>query len=63
LESQSVVRAKITITLSEKSVEFSKSAAAKGDTQYQRMFSRLLDAYVDAHSGDLARRSSRARER
>jgi hypothetical protein len=54
---------KITITLSKKSVEFFKSAAAKGDTQYQRMIRRLLDAYVDAHSGDLARRSSRARER
>jgi hypothetical protein len=54
---------KITITLSKKSVEFFKSAAAKGDTQYQRMIRRLLDAYVDAHSSDLARRSSRARAR
>ena len=52
---------KITITLSKKSVEFFKSAAAKGDTQYQRMIRRLLDAYVDAHSGDFARRSRRAR--
>jgi len=31
---------KITITLSKKSVEFFKSAAAKGDTQYQRMIRR-----------------------
>lgn len=52
---------KITITLSKKSVEFFKSAAAKGDTHYQRMIRRLLDAYVDAHSGDFARRSTRAR--
>ena len=40
----------VTITLSKKSVEFFKSAAAKGDTQYQRMIRRLLDAYVDAHT-------------
>ena len=45
---------KITITLSKKSVDFFKSAAAKGDTQYQRMIRRLLDAYVAAHSGSLA---------
>jgi len=52
---------KITITLSKKSVEFFKSAAAKADTQYQRMIRRLLDAYVDVHAGDPARRSIRAR--
>jgi hypothetical protein len=52
---------KITITLSKKSVEFFKSAAARSDTQYQRMIRRLLDAYVEAHSGALTRRSSRAR--
>jgi hypothetical protein len=54
---------KITITLSKKSVEFFKSAAARGDTQYQRMIRRLLDAYVDAHTGAPARGSTRARAR
>jgi len=54
---------KITITLSKKSVEFFKSAAAKGDTQYQRMIRRLLDAYVDAHAGDPVRGSTRGRAR
>jgi hypothetical protein len=54
---------KITITLSKKSVEFFKSAAAKGDTQYQRMIRRLLDAYVDAHAGDPVLKSTRARAR
>lgn len=48
---------KITITLSKKSVEFFKSAAARMDNQYQRMIRRLLDAYVDAHAGDRARRA------
>ena len=42
---------KITITLSKKSIDFFKSAAARGDTQDQRMIRRLLDAYVDAHAG------------
>jgi len=41
---------KVTLALSRRSVEFFKSAAAKHDTQYQRMIRRLLDAYVDAHS-------------
>jgi hypothetical protein len=54
---------KITITLSKKSVEFFKAAAAKGDTQYQRMIRRLLDAYVDAHAGEPASASTRARAR
>ena len=54
---------KITITLSKKSVEFFKTAAAKGDTQYQRMIRRLLDAYVDAHTAAPARGSTRARAR
>ena len=54
---------KITITLSKKSVEFFKSAAAKGGTQYQRMIRRLLDAYVDAHAGDVGRRPTRPRAR
>lgn len=52
---------KITITLSKKSVDFFKSAAAKADTQYQRMIRRLLDAYVDAHAGAAARRPTRTR--
>ena len=55
--------AKITITLSKKSVEFFKSAAATGDTQYQRMIRRLLDAYVDAHAGAPVRGSTRSRAR
>jgi hypothetical protein len=54
---------KITITLSKKSVDFFKSEAAKGDTQYQRMIRRLLDAYVAAHAGDSVRRTTRARPR
>jgi len=54
---------KITITLSKKSVEFFKSAAARGDTQYQRMIRRLLDAYVDAHAGVPARGAPRVRAR
>jgi len=48
---------KVTITLSKKSVDFFKSAAAKGDTQYQRMIRRLLDAYVAVHMGDASRPS------
>lgn len=43
---------KVTITLSKKSVDFFKSVAAKGDTQYQRMIRRLLDAYVAAHAAE-----------
>jgi hypothetical protein len=59
---------KITITLSKKSVDFFKAAAAKRDTQYQRMIRRLLDAYVEAHSDGgapraLRKRASGARER
>ena len=54
---------KITITLSKKSVEFFKAAAEKGDTQYQRMIRRLLDAYVDAHTVPTARGSTRTRAR
>lgn len=52
---------KITISLSKKSVEFCRSAAARSDTQYQRMIRRLLDAYVDAHAGALTGRSTRMR--
>ena len=53
---------KVTITLSKKSVDFFKSAATKGDTQYQRMIRRLLDAYVAAHS-DASPGSARTRTR
>ena len=41
---------KVTIALSERSVEFFKSHAAKNQTQYQRMIRQLLDAYVDAYA-------------
>jgi predicted DNA binding CopG/RHH family protein len=53
---------KVTITLSKKSVDFFKAVAAKGDTQYQRMIRRLLDAYVAAHV-DQSPRTARARPR
>ena len=49
---------KVTIALSKRSVEFFKSHAAKNRTQYQRMIRQLLDAYVDAHSQPVARRST-----
>ena len=50
---------KITITLSKRSVDFFKDQAVKNETQYQRMIRRLLDAYVETHSSDLAGRSKR----
>lgn len=50
---------KITITLSKRSVDFFKGKAAEGDTQYQRMIRRLLDAYVEAHADALTGRSTR----
>lgn len=52
---------KITITLSKKSVDFFKAAATSGDTQYQRMIRRLLDAYVEAHAGAADARPPRMR--
>ncbi len=52
---------KVTINLSRKSVEFFKEAAAKSDMQYQRMIRRLLDAYVEAYTPVLTRRSTRTR--
>jgi predicted DNA binding CopG/RHH family protein len=42
---------KVTLALSKKSIDFFKSEASKHHTQYQRMIRRLLDAYVDTHSG------------
>jgi hypothetical protein len=52
---------KITITLSRKSVDFFKAEAAKGETQYQRMIRRLLDAYVEAHAEGSSHRPKRSR--
>ena len=46
---------KITLALSKKSVEFFKKEALRRQTQYQRMIRRLLDAYAEHHSRDLAR--------
>ena len=40
---------KVTLALSKSSVEFFKLAAAKHQTQYQRMIRRLLDSYVEPH--------------
>ncbi|MBI5890493.1 MAG: hypothetical protein HZB47_07430 [Nitrosomonadales bacterium] len=47
---------KVTLALSQKSIEFFKSEATKHHTQYQRMIRRLLDSYVDTHA--LTSRSS-----
>lgn len=47
---------KVTLALSEKSIDFFKSEATKHQTQYQRMIRRLIDAYVDAQA--LTRRST-----
>lgn len=63
---------KITISLSQRSVDFFKAEANRRGTQYQRMIRRLLDAYVDAfdtkkveqpRAGYRASRSSRASAR
>jgi predicted DNA binding CopG/RHH family protein len=40
---------RVTITLSEESVEFFKAEAEKGGSQYQTMILRLLDEYVSIH--------------
>ncbi len=37
---------KITLALSQRSVDFFKAEAARGDTSYQRMIRCLLDEYV-----------------
>ena len=52
---------KVTLALSEKSIECFKSEATKHHTQYQRMIRRLLDSYVDAHA--LTLRSSGTRQK
>jgi predicted DNA binding CopG/RHH family protein len=40
---------KVTITLSQRSIDFFKAHATDHGTPYQRMIRNLLDAYVDAH--------------
>jgi predicted DNA binding CopG/RHH family protein len=42
---------KVTITLSKASVEFFKAKAGEHHTAYQKMIRRLLDSYVDQHTG------------
>lgn len=42
---------KVTISLSKSSVDFFKAKAEKHHTAYQKMIRRLLDSYVDRHSG------------
>jgi hypothetical protein len=49
---------KITITLSQRSVEFFKEAAERNNTSYQRMIRQLLDSYADRYRGELTKRSS-----
>jgi len=41
---------KVTISLSQKSVDFFKTHAKKSNTSYQRMIRRLLDEYVMRYS-------------
>ena len=52
---------KITIALSQSSVEFFKDQAKKHNTQYQKMIRRLLDSYVKTYASALEKRSSRTR--
>lgn len=42
---------KVTISLSKSSVDFFKLKASEHDTAYQKMIRKLLDSYVDRHSG------------
>jgi|TARA_B110000263_G_scaffold204661_1_gene185004 predicted DNA binding CopG/RHH family protein len=42
---------KVTIALSKSSVEFFKGKAEEHQTAYQKMIRRLLDSYVDRHTG------------
>lgn len=42
---------KVTIALSKSSVEFFKEKADEHHTAYQKMIRRLLDSYVDRHTG------------
>jgi len=51
---------KVTLALSNKSVDFFKAEASRHHTQYQRMIRRLLDAYVDTQPHTLTRRAAGA---
>ncbi|MCH7742439.1 MAG: CopG family transcriptional regulator [Proteobacteria bacterium] len=42
---------KVTITLSKSSVDFFKAKASEHNAAYQKMIRRLLDSYVDRHTG------------
>ena len=42
---------KVTIALSKSSVDFFKEKAEENDTAYQKMIRRLLDSYVERHTG------------
>ena len=42
---------KVTIALSKSSVEFFKDKALENNTAYQKMIRRLLDSYVNRHTG------------
>jgi len=42
---------KVTISLSKSSIDFFKLKESEHDTAYQKMIRRLLDSYVDRHSG------------
>jgi len=42
---------KVTISLSKSSIDFFKLKANEHDTAYQKMIRKLLDSYVDRHSG------------
>ena len=42
---------KVTIALSKSSVDFFKEKADEHHTAYQKMIRRLLDSYVDRHTG------------
>lgn len=48
---------KVTISLSQKSVDFFKAHAAKSKVPYQRMIRALLDSYAESHSNRSVRRS------
>lgn len=48
---------KVTISLSQRSVDFFKEAAERHHTSYQRMIRRLLDSYVDQYRDDPTKRS------
>lgn len=50
------VTVKVTIGLSERSVDFFKAAAKKNHTQYQKMIRKLLDLYVDQYDEALLTR-------